>query len=116
MAPERQGRARVVRDVTEDADLVIVAYGISARLCREVVDRLRRDGIMAGMVRPITLWPFPYSAIPLNAKKIFVVELSAGQLVEDVELAVKGRAPVLLYGKPGGEFFSVDEICETIIR
>lgn len=95
---------------TEDADFLIAAYGISARLCRDVVNRFKNERIKIGLMRPITLWPFPYSAIPANIKKIFVVELSAGQLVFDVELAVKGRAPVVLFGKPGGVFFSVDEI------
>lgn len=110
----KENEVRVELYKTEDADLIIVAYGISARLCREVVDRLRLDGIMAGMVRPITLWPFPYNAIPLNAKKVFVVELSAGQMIDDVRLAVNGRIPVSFYGRPGGVFFSVKEIYEFV--
>lgn len=108
----KENEVRVELYKTEDADLIIVAYGISARLCREVVDRYRKDGIKMGMVRPITLWPFPN--MPVNVKKIFVVELSAGQLVEDVELAVKGRVPVSFFGKPGGVFFSVDEIYDHV--
>lgn len=110
----KKDEVRVELYKAQDADSIIVAYGISARLCREVVDRCRGKGIRMGMVRPITLWPFPYNSIPLNVKRIFVVELSAGQLVEDVELAVKGRVPIKLYGKPGGVFFSVDEIYDHV--
>lgn len=110
----RENEVKVELYKTNGADLIITAYGISARLCKEVVDILRGEGINAGLVRPITLWPFPYDAIPNSAKRIFVVELSAGQFVEDVELAVKGRVPVSFYGRAGGVFFSVEEIYEFV--
>ena len=111
---KEESRAELYK--TDDADLIMVAYGSSARLCREVVNKLRRQGgIKAGLVRPITLWPWPGSYIPVDRKGIFVAELSAGQLIEDVELTVKGRVPVLFYGRPGGVFFSVEEIYENIL-
>jgi 2-oxoglutarate ferredoxin oxidoreductase subunit alpha len=99
---------------TKDADFIIVAYGISARLCKSVVDKLRKEKIKIGLVRPVTLWPFPGDSIPNNVKKIFVVELSCGQLLEDVQLATKKETPICFYGRPGGVFFSVDEIYNKI--
>ena len=102
----------------EDAEFVIVAYGISARLCKSAVDKCRSQGLAVGMIRPVTLWPFPYEAIyglvTNGVKKILVVEMSAGQLIEDVELAVKGKVQVSLYGRPGGVVFDVDEIVHEI--
>ncbi len=90
----------------EDAEVVLVAYGTSARLCRAVVDNCRRDGVKVGLLRPITLWPYP--AEPLRrlaekGKRFLVVEMSWGQMVEDVRLAVEGRAPVELLCTFGGE-------------
>jgi 2-oxoglutarate ferredoxin oxidoreductase subunit alpha len=108
--------SRVELYKTSDADFIITAYGISARLCKAVVDKFRENDIKFGLVRPVTLWPFPYKSIPLNAKKVFVVELSCGQLVEDVRLAVKDRMPVEFYGRAGGVFFSVEEIYNNIKR
>jgi len=99
---------------TKDADYLIVAYGISARLCKSVVDRLRNEKIKIGLVRPVTLWPFPLNSISDKVKKVFVVELSCGQLMEDVKLSVGKETPVYLYGRPGGVFFSVDEIYNKI--
>jgi len=99
---------------TDDAEIVIAAYGISARLCKEVVRKMRSDGVSIGLVRPISLWPFPYNAIPNGIKKVFVVELSAGQFIDDVKIAVNGRCPIEFYGKTGGAFFSVEEIIEAI--
>lgn len=101
----------------EDAETLIVAYGISARICKSAVDVCRDKGLKVGMLRPITLWPFPYNDIfglSDKLKNVLVVELSTGQLIEDVELAVKGKVPVLLYGRPGGVFFDVEDIIEEI--
>ena len=86
----------------EDADLVIVAYGTAARVARTAVARARADGLRAGLFRPITLWPFPSAALVELAARVrglLVVELSAGQMVEDVRLAIEGRVPV---PSPGG--------------
>ena len=101
----------------EDAEIVVVAYGIAARIVRCAVDRAREDGIKAGWIRPITLWPFPAEQISRAADemRIFLcVEMSCGQMVEDVKLAVAGKAPVLFYGRAGGSVPSVDEILERI--
>jgi 2-oxoglutarate ferredoxin oxidoreductase subunit alpha len=89
----------------DDAEIVIVAYGTAARVARTAVSRARGLGLRAGLFRPISLWPFPseaLAAIAARARAIVVVELSAGQMVEDVRLAVEGRAPVLFHGRTGG--------------
>jgi len=90
---------------TEDADLLLVAFGTVGRICRTVVRQARTDGLRVGLLRPISLWPFPSARIAELAeqvKSILVVEMNAGQMVEDVRLAVAGRAPVRFYGRMGG--------------
>jgi len=102
---------------TDDAEIVVVAYGVAARIVRGAVSRAREEGIKAGWIRPITLWPFPTGQISKAAEefRIFlVVEMSNGQMVEDVRLAVTGKAPVLFYGRPGGGVPAVDEILDQI--
>lgn len=89
---------------TEDAELVFVAYGTTARIVKNAIEMLREEGIKAGLIRPKTLWPFPFEAfnqIP-EAKSLLTVEMSMGQMVEDVRLAVEGRLPVHFYGRAGG--------------
>jgi 2-oxoglutarate ferredoxin oxidoreductase subunit alpha len=86
----------------DDAEIVVVAAGIAARIARSAVDRARAGGIAAGLLRPITLWPFPVAAFARSPRRWVVVELNAGQMVEDVRLAVAGRAPVGFYGRVGG--------------
>lgn len=89
---------------TEDAELVFVAYGTTSRIVKNSIDILRAQGIKAGLIRPKTLWPFPVEAfnkIPA-AKNLLTVEMSMGQMVEDVRLAVEGRLPVHFYGRAGG--------------
>lgn len=89
---------------TEDAELVFVAYGTTARIVKNAIDILRGEGVKAGLIRPKTLWPFPFEAfnqIP-EAKNLLTVEMSMGQMVEDVRLAVEGRVPVHFYGRAGG--------------
>jgi 2-oxoglutarate ferredoxin oxidoreductase subunit alpha len=98
---------------TDDAELVFVAYGTCARLCREAGDILREDGLKAGLFRPITLWPFPSEKLQAalkKAKRIVVVELSAGQLIQDVQLAALDRLPIEFVGYMGGEAPSVKEL------
>ncbi len=102
---------------TEDADVVIVAYGTTARIARNAVDALREEGIKAGMMRPITLWPFPEAAIEKvthTAKALLSVEMSEGQMVEDVRLANEGKLPVHFYGRSGGMIPSPDEIADKV--
>jgi 2-oxoglutarate ferredoxin oxidoreductase subunit alpha len=101
----------------EDAEIVVVAYGIAARIVRGAVNKARQEGIKAGWIRPVTLWPFPAEQISRAADefRIFlVVEMSCGQMVEDVKLAVAGKAPVLFYGRPGGGVPTVEEILDKI--
>ncbi len=102
---------------TEDAALILVAYGITARICREVVSRLREEGLPVGLFRPITLWPFPEEAIrelSRKAKKFLSVEMNFGQMVEDVRLAVEGNCPVDFFGHGGGEILTGKEIMKAV--
>jgi 2-oxoglutarate ferredoxin oxidoreductase subunit alpha len=99
------------------AEFLLVGFGLSARICRSAVSALRKTGIKAGFFRPITLWPFPRAEIAAAAagkKKVLVVEMNAGQMVEDVRLAVGGAAPVDFYGTMGGITPQVDAIVERI--
>ena len=98
---------------TEDADYIIVAYGLAARIAHRAVEIAREKGIRAGLLRPITLWPYPYPKIRELAKHVMgmlVVEMNAGQMVEDVRLGVEGRVPVQFYGRMGGIIPSPDEV------
>lgn len=99
----------------EDAELVFTAYGTPARIAITVAENLRKKGIKAGVFRPITLWPFPYARLREIAEqasvKVFLdVEMSAGQMVEDVKLAVGDRKPIDFYGRLGGMIPTVSEI------
>jgi len=102
---------------TEDADIILVAYGVAARIVRSAVEAARHEGIRAGLIRPITLWPFPSDQVGRAAREsrtFLVVEMSMGQMVEDVRLAVEGKSPVQLHGRPGGGVPTVEEILEKI--
>lgn len=105
--------------MTEDAEIILIAYGTSARVSLSSVKMAREKGIKAGFLRPITLWPFPKKRIRELAEKvkdILVVEMSLGQMVEDVRLSVEGRANVHLHARPGGSLISPEEVLETIIK
>lgn len=90
----------------EDAEVIITAYGIAARICKGVVQQLRNEGIRAGLFRPITLWPYPAKELlkvsDNGVRKIIVVEMSDGQMIEDVKLSIQGRVPIEFYGELGG--------------
>jgi 2-oxoglutarate ferredoxin oxidoreductase subunit alpha len=89
----------------DDAEIGVVAYGTAARVARTAIDRARAAGLRAGLFRPISLWPFPTEALRVAASRLralVVVELSAGQMIEDVHLAVEGRKPVFFVGRTGG--------------
>ncbi len=89
----------------EDADIVVVAYGSTARIVRSAMDTAKKEGLKVGLIRPITLWPFPSAPIAdaaKHAKAFLSVEMSTGQMVEDVRLAVNGAKPVHFYGRVGG--------------
>jgi 2-oxoglutarate ferredoxin oxidoreductase subunit alpha len=101
----------------EGAELLIVAYGTAARVARTVVARAREEGLPVGLFRPITLWPFPVDELRRRSEQlrgILVVELSAGQMVEDVRLAVEGRSPVAFHGRTGGMIPSPDEVLAAL--
>jgi pyruvate/2-oxoacid:ferredoxin oxidoreductase alpha subunit len=103
----------------DDAEILLVGYGIVSRLLRTVVDMARAQGIRAGLFRPVTLWPYPSEALAQTSAKvrqILVVELSNGQMVEDVQLAVKCRVPVEFYGRFGGNVPSAEEIYAEMVR
>ncbi len=98
---------------TEDADIVLVAFGLTSRICEKTVDLARQKGLKVGLLRPITLYPFPTDALAKLAKsaQVFLtVEMNAGQMVEDVRLAINGKRPVEFYGRMGGMIPSPEEI------
>lgn len=100
----------------EDAEHVIVAYGCMARVCESTIDMARKEGIKLGLLRPITLFPFPTKEIDRmvpHLKSMMSVELSTGQMLEDVKLAVNGRIPVNFYGRLGGIVPSPEEVFEA---
>jgi 2-oxoisovalerate ferredoxin oxidoreductase alpha subunit len=102
----------------EDADLLAVGYGIVSRVLQSAVDRARNQGIKVGLFRPITLWPFPkreLKAISEKVDRIHVVEMSFGQMVDDVRLAVGSDVPVDFYGRYGGMVPTVEEILENVL-
>ncbi len=113
----KEKEVRVKFYETHDAEIIIVAFGMSARVSLEAVYKLRREGIKIGLIRPITLWPFPYSEIYEIAKKVkkfVVVEMNLGQMIEDVKLAVNGIAEVYFYGRPGGGLVESEELIQKI--
>ncbi len=102
--------------MTEDADLVLVAYGITSRICKTAVKKARAEGIKLGLIRPVTLWPFPEEVINRTAehvKAFLSVEMSMGQMVDDVRLAVNGKCPVRFFGRTGGVIPTPDEVFDA---
>lgn len=101
----------------EDAEYLIIAFGISARICQKAVELAREEGLKVGLLRPITLYPFPTNEIKRlseQVKGMLTVEMSAGQMVEDVRLAVNGKVPVEYYGRMGGIVFSPEEVLDAL--
>lgn len=103
----------------EDAEVVLVAYGSVSRIVKEAVQTLRAQGVKVGLIRPITLHPFPYAAVRAAAeqpsvKKIIVAEMSTGQMLEDVKLGVEGRKPVELFSRLAAQIPLPDEIAEFV--
>lgn len=101
----------------EDIDYLLVAFGSSARICQKAIDIARAEGLKIGLLRPITLYPYPSEAIANYADKVkgmLAVELNAGQMVEDVRLAVNGRIKVEHFGRLGGIVFTPDEIVNAV--
>jgi pyruvate/2-oxoacid:ferredoxin oxidoreductase alpha subunit len=101
----------------EDPEVLLVGYGITSRVLRTVVDLMRKEGVRAGLFRPITLWPFPAEALRHAARRaqmVLVVEMSSGQMVEDVRLTLDGRVEVEFYGRTGGNVPMADEVCKEL--
>ncbi|OIP83188.1 MAG: 3-methyl-2-oxobutanoate dehydrogenase subunit VorB [Porphyromonadaceae bacterium CG2_30_38_12] len=101
----------------EDANYILVAFGISARICQKTSELARAEGLKVGLIRPITLYPFPTEQIKKRAEQVkgmLSVELSAGQMVEDVRLAVNGKIPVEFYGRMGGIVPTPDEVLQAL--
>ncbi|MBP8696494.1 MAG: 3-methyl-2-oxobutanoate dehydrogenase subunit VorB [Syntrophobacterales bacterium] len=104
---------------TGNAKLVVIAYGIAARIAKGAINRLRDSGYRVGLIRPITLWPFPAQIIRDTAERIgnfLVFEMSTGQMIEDVRLALAGRARVSFYGRPGGVVPTPAELAKAIVQ
>jgi 2-oxoglutarate ferredoxin oxidoreductase subunit alpha len=113
---EREVRYELVE--TDDAEYLIVGYGLAARISHRAVELARAQGIKVGLVRPITLYPFPSDIIQDLTRRmrgVLVVEMNAGQMVEDVRLAVNGQVPVAFHGRMGGVVASPDEVAAALI-
>jgi len=108
----------MVENTTKEGDTVaIVAYGAPSRIVVNAIDELKEDGISAGLIRPISLWPYPddvFKNLPKSVKHVLVTELSMGQMVEDVRLAINGKLPVHFYGRTGGVVFEPVEIANKV--
>ena len=105
--------------MTEDAKMIVVAYGTAARIAKGAVKRVRANGFQVGLVRPITLWPFPDEAmvnLTKKAKLILVFEMSTGQMIDDVRLATQCKVDCEFYGRPGGIVAAPQEIARIIER
>lgn len=113
----KEKEVRYEEFLCDDAEYLIVAYGTSARVCQKSVELARNQGIKAGLLRPVTLFPFPSKQINKlaeNVRLILTVEMSAGQMVEDVMLSVNGKVPVHYYGRMGGMVPTPDEVFENL--
>ncbi len=115
----RQKEVRFETYQTEDAEFILIAFGIVSRLVQTAVDQLREAGVRAGLLRPITLMPFPTEAIRKLAlqqqvKFLSVFELNNGQMVDDVRLAIEGGKPVKFYGRMGGNVPTIQEIVDQV--
>ncbi len=105
--------------MTEDAELIVVAFGIAARIAKGAIKTARAAGLQVGLLRPITLWPFPAEKVQELAKAVkqfLVFEMNMGQMVEDVQLAIEGRGEVSFYGRPGGVIPTPSEVVRVISR
>jgi len=103
----------------EDVEVLVVAYGTMSRICRTCVEQLRTEGIHCSLVRPISVYPYPYDAVRRaadRAKKVISIEMSMGQMVEDVKLAVEGTKPVHFFGTAGGLVPTQEQVRESILK
>jgi 2-oxoglutarate ferredoxin oxidoreductase subunit alpha len=113
----QRNEVRYYEDAVDDAELVVVGFGTAGRVAQTAVTQARAKGLKVGLFRPISLFPFPsarLAELAVNARQFLVVEMNAGQMVEDVRLAVAGRVPVKFYGRMGGVVPLPDELGEVI--
>lgn len=113
-----ENETRVEEYLLGDADIVIAAYGTIARVAKTAIKKAREQGIKAGLIRPISLWPFParaFEKVAGRARKILTVEMSMGQMVEDVRLSVNGRCKTEFFGRTGGVIPTPEEILERLV-
>ena len=112
----KEKEARAEKYFTEDADIILVSYGTMSRVCRSVVDNLRKENKKIGMIRPITLWPFPEKEFKNNnnCKMYISIEMSMGQMIDDIKLACECKVPVKFFGKAGGVVPTSYEITDAI--
>jgi 2-oxoglutarate ferredoxin oxidoreductase subunit alpha len=114
-----ENEVRTVEYLLDDADLVVVGFGSAGRIAQSAVAAARQQGIRAGLLRPITLFPFPserLAGLAARGRGLLVVEMNAGQMLDDVKIAAAGLAPVRFYGRMGGVVPFPDEILEAIVR
>ena len=112
-----ENEVRFEEYMTDDAEYLLVAFGCMARICHKAIEDARAQGLKVGLLRPITLWPFPSEAISKlseRMKGILVCELNAGQMVEDVRLAVEGKTPVRHFGRTGGIVPNPTEVLDAL--
>ncbi len=117
LATVQRNELRWEEEMTEDAELLLVAFGTVGRICKTALRSARRAGLKVGLLRPISLWPFPEQRLfelAGQVQRILVVEMNAGQMLLDVQAAVQGRAPVQFYGRMGGMVPLPDEISAQI--
>jgi len=115
----RQNELRWTEHGAEDPDILVCAYGISARICQTAIEYAAEAGVACRLIRPISLFPFPTEVIAEWAQRVdktLVVELSLGQFVEDVRLAIEGACPVELFGRTGGMLVTPEEVTERIVE
>ncbi len=105
--------------MVDDAKLMVVAFGIAARIAKGAIRNVRAEGLKVGLMRPITLWPFPdepLKELAKNIKQFLVFEMNMGQMVEDVQLSLAGQGEVSFYGRPGGVIPTPSEVARVISR
>lgn len=115
MIRENEQRYELVN--MENAEIAIVAYGTMSRICRSAIETLKQEGINVGILRPITIWPYPEKAfkeLPESVKGLLVCEMSTGQMLDDVKIANNGRLPVEFYGRTGGMVPSPEEVVQAV--
>lgn len=115
----RDAEVRYEEYFTDDAEYLFVAFGSIARICLKAIEEARAKGIKVGLLRPITLWPFPekvISDLSHRVKGMLVVELNAGQMIEDVRLAAESRVPIFHYGRMGGNVPNPQEVLDQMLK